>query len=104
MKIIKITMILALAALCSCAYYNAPTPYQRVTGLEGGYWDVHIADDIYMVKFAGNLDTSRDTIRANFARRAFEVCSENGYNDFEFFSKPPDVHENVYWSKIRCVQ
>ncbi len=103
MKILTITLILALAALCSCAYLNTPTPYQRMSGLEGGYWDVHIADDIYMIKFTGNLDTPRHTIKAHFARRASEVCSENGYNDFVFFNQPPDVLENVYWSKVRCI-
>ena len=104
MKIIRITVFLALAVLCSCMYLKDPTPYQRATGLEGGYWDVHIADDIYMVKFAGNLDTDRNTIKAFFYRRAEEVCAEHGYNDFEFFSRPPDVLENVYWSKIRCTR
>lgn len=105
MKILKITMFLALATLCSCMYFKQdPTPYQRAAGLEGGYWDVHVADDIYMVKFAGNLDTDRSTIKAHFYRRALEVCTEKGFNNFEFFSQPPDVLENVYWSKIRCIQ
>ena len=103
MKAIIVAMILALAALTSCAYLSSPTPYQRAQGLEGGYWDVHIADDIYMVKFAGNFETPRHTIKAYFYRRSQEVCAEHGYRDFEFFSQPPDVLENVYWSKIRCV-
>ena len=105
MKILRIFLLLAMVLmLCACYMKQAPTPYQRVSGLEGGYWDVHVADDVYMVKFTGNLDTERNIIKAHFARRAEEVCIQNGYRDFEFFSKPPDVLENVYWSKIRCIQ
>lgn len=104
MKILRILMVFALAILCSCVYMSQdPTPYKRMSGLQGGYWDVHIADDIYMVKFAGNLDTDRQIVKENLVRRAQEVCVENGFSDFEFFSRPPDVLENVMWSKIRCL-
>ena len=105
-KVLRILAIMGMgAALISCYLAKGePTPYPPASKGEGGYIDWHVAGDIYQVQFVGNLDTSRETIKEYWNRRAREVCIENGYTDFKPLGFTPDVAEQSFSAKIRCVK
>lgn len=105
-KVLRILAIMAIgAALISCYLAKGdPTPYQPAAEGNGGYIDWHVAGDIYQVQFAGNLDTSRETIKEYWNRRARELCIENGYTDFKPLGFTPDVAEQTYSAKIQCIK
>lgn len=105
-KVLRILAIMAIgAALISCYLAKGdPTPYQPAAEGNGGYIDWHVAGDIYQVQFAGNLDTSRETIKEYWNRRARELCIENGYTDFKPLGFTPHVAEQTYSAKIQCIK
>lgn len=105
-KGLKILIIIAASAVFISCYLakGDPTPYQPFGVAEGGYADWHVAGDIYHVEFAGNLDTSHETIIEYWNRRAKELCVENGYTDFKQLGFKPDIAEQTYSAKIRCLK
>ena len=74
----KAAIIAALVSLAGCG----ATPYQPMA-FKGGYRDTHIKDNIYFVEIATNAYTTQSTAAQYFHRRAQEVCTENGYRDYE---------------------
>ncbi len=71
---------LALAAVLSaCA--ARPTPYQPRDG-GFGYSQTQIDSKTWRVEFAGNLDTSRETVENYLLYRAAEIMLFGGHDDF----------------------
>jgi hypothetical protein len=66
-----------MLVLSSCA-----TPYQR-EGYSGGYTDNAIGSNRYLVHFSGNGYTAYSTVQSYAIQRAKEVCTENGFADFD---------------------
>lgn len=72
-KFIVLAMFLCLQG---CA-----TPYQRA-GFGGGFQELALNEDTYIVSFAGNGFTSSDKVNAYLLRRGAELTIEKGYNYF----------------------
>lgn len=70
--------IAGIAALAACA---APTPYQPADG-GYGYGQQQIEDNRYRITFAGNAETSRETVQNYLLFRAAEVTLESGHDYF----------------------
>lgn len=68
--------IALLLLLTSCV-----TPYQP-KGFRGGYEEVEVGTNKYMVSFTGNGNTSAITVQQYGLRRARELCNEKGFSDF----------------------
>ncbi|MEJ2362502.1 MAG: hypothetical protein P8Z75_14005 [Gammaproteobacteria bacterium] len=73
-------MTILVAAAFGCA---SVTPYQPAGSGPFGYHDAHIKGNVYYVEVRTNYVTSHTTTMEYFNRRAKEVCSENGYSDYE---------------------
>jgi hypothetical protein len=71
--------LLALLALAGCA--ASPTPYQPAAN-GYGFSQQQIEGNRYRVTFAGNGDTSLDTVRNYMLYRAAEVTVESGHDYF----------------------
>lgn len=81
MNYLKILLSVALlTTLSSCA-----TPYQPM-GVRGGYSDTPMGDGKYFIKVKVNGFTDSSTAHQYLLRRAYEVCTEAGYTDFEIQS------------------
>jgi predicted RNA-binding protein with PIN domain len=87
MRILLVLMFVSLLIIsCSLepAWLRVPTPYGRQgtiggDGVQQGYKDAHIRDNIYYVEVCCNYRTDRETAAQYFERRASELCTENGY-------------------------
>lgn len=73
MKRIFIPLVLLLQG---CA-----TPYQP-SGVSGGFSEMALANDVYIVSFRGNGFTSSDLVNAYLLRRGAELTKEKGYKYF----------------------
>jgi len=88
-----------LALLTGCA---TPTPYQPLgaggSRASGGYSNVRIAPNRYMVSFAGNSLTSRERVETYLLYRAAELTVEQGYDGFSIVERATDrnVETRVY--------
>lgn len=71
--------VLALLLVAGCA--ARPTPYQPATN-GYGFSDQQIESNRFRVTFAGNSDTSLDTVRNYMLYRAAEVTVESGHDYF----------------------
>lgn len=70
---------LVLMTLGAC---TSPTPYQPVA--DGfGYAEQQLEDNRYRVTFAGNADTSRDTVETYLLYRAAELTVDGGFDYFK---------------------
>ncbi len=105
-KILRILVVMAIGTVFISCYLakGDPTPYQPVGEGNEGYIDWHVSGDIYQVQFVGNLDTTHETIKEYWSRRAKELCIENGYTDFKPLGFTPDVAEQSYSAKIKCIK
>lgn len=72
MRTVFMLIIVALLT-ASCV---GPTPYEK------SYHDGYIKGNIYYVEVRTNGATSQVTAAQYFHRRAREVCSEHGYQDY----------------------
>jgi len=75
---LKKTLILCftLATLAGCS-----TPYQK-SGLGGGYTDMALNENTYLVSFRGNGLTTAGTVRKYLLRRSAELTLQKGYDYF----------------------
>lgn len=64
--------------LASCA---TPTPY-KPEGPQGGFTDMALNKDTYIVTFRGNTVTSPELVNSYLLRRGAELTLNNGYNYF----------------------
>ena len=81
----------ALLATAGCA--SQSTPYQPLSSasrVAGGYADRQLADDRFVVTFAGNELTSRETVESYLLYRAAELTVERGYDWFVIVDREMD--------------
>lgn len=80
---------LASVMTAGCASTGS-TPYQPLStsnAAAGGFTDQKIAEDRYMVTFAGNHLTSRETVESYLLYRAAELTLEQGYDWFTIIDR-----------------
>jgi hypothetical protein len=78
---------------------TGPTPYQPATGYgfnRTGYSDQRIEDNRYMVSFAGNSLTSRETVERYLLFRAAELTVQQGYDSFILVDRNTDRTTRTY--------
>ncbi len=88
MKRLTISAVAALA-LAACA---TATPYQPLGygSDRGGYAEQRLESNRYMVTFAGNSVTSRDTVEMYMLYRAAELTVRDGYDWFATVNRATD--------------
>jgi hypothetical protein len=79
--------MLAIAMMSGLSACATPTPYQpyraeMAGGVHGGYSDIRVAPDRFIVRFHGNSLTPRDQVESYMLYRAAEVTVQNGYDWF----------------------
>ena len=82
--------------LAGCA---SPTPYQPASGYgfnRNGYSDQRIEDNRYMVSFAGNSLTSRETVERYLLFRSAELTVQQGYDYFILVDRNTDRKVRTY--------
>jgi hypothetical protein len=90
----KIIFAFAFTAffVCGCV-----TPYQPM-GLEGGYSDVRLNKNTYLVRFKGNGFTDKYELGELILRRAADLTAQNGYRYFYINSGKQDVDSSVIYT------
>lgn len=76
---------LAVTAFLFSACSTTSTPYQPLSAssrVAGGFSDTRVAEGHYLVTFAGNTLTSRETVESYLLYRAAELTLEQGYDWF----------------------
>lgn len=86
-----VTAIAALAALGACA---TATPYQAATPSDRGYTDQQIEQNRWVVNFAGNSLTDRQTVETYLLYRAAELTVQTGYDNFRMVRRTTDADRN----------
>lgn len=93
-------MVAALAAstlmVAGCA---TETTYRPATGQgfnRTGYSDRQIEPGRFLVNFAGNSVTSRDTVERYLLFRAAELTLQNGYDYFVMANRDTDLQSRTY--------
>jgi hypothetical protein len=66
------------------------TPYQR-NGFGGGFSEMALANDAYMITFRGNGFTSAELVNAYLLRRGAELTKQKGYKYFIIMTGKQDV-------------
>ncbi len=97
-KIVKHPRVRALTALLAAGIAVAacatPTPYQPATGsgaYRTGFSDQQVENDRFMVRFAGNSLTSRDTVERYLLFRAAELTLQNGFDNFTLVTRDTET-------------
>ena len=83
-----IPALAALAALGACA---TATPYQAANTSDRGYSDQQVETNRWLVSFAGNSLTDRQTVETYLLYRAAELTSQNGYVHFRVVRRDTDT-------------
>ena len=93
-------VVAALAAstlmVAGCA---TETTYRPATGQgfnRTGYSDRQVEPNRFLVSFAGNSVTSRDTVERYLLFRAAELTLQNGYDYFVMASRDTDLQSRTY--------
>ncbi len=93
-------VVAALAAstlmVAGCA---TETTYRPATGQgfnRTGYSDRRIEPDRYLITFAGNSVTSRDTVERYLLFRAAELTLQSGYDYFVMANRDTDLQSRTY--------
>ena len=93
-------VVAALAAstlmVAGCA---TETTYRPATGQgfnRTGYSDRQVEPDRFLVSFAGNSVTSRDTVERYLLFRAAELTLQNGYDYFVMADRDTDLQSRTY--------
>ena len=77
----------ALALLGACA---TATPYQAASNSDRGYTNQQIENNRWMVSFAGNSMTDRQTVETYLLYRAAELTAQSGYDHFRMTRRATD--------------
>ncbi len=99
----RLILIAAVAAgALSLAACETATPYQplnaRGSQASGGYSERQIEANRFMVRFAGNSLTSRDTVERFLLYRSAQLTLQNGYDWFTTVERHTDRDTSVYAS------
>jgi len=100
----RLRRLLAAAPLAAALLVSActtPTPYQplaRGSQASGGYSEMRIEDNRWMVRFSGNSLTSRERVETYLLYRAAELTLQNGFDGFVMVHRDvdPNVRTTVY--------
>lgn len=86
---IALSALLAALFLGGCA---TSTPYRAAPEAEDyGYRDMSLTSDRYRVSFAGNSNTSRETVETYVLYRAAEVALDAGHDYFRLVSRDTEA-------------
>ena len=92
-----------LAAIASGAFVLSgcatETPYRPATGkgfYRTGYTDRQVEANRFLVTFAGNTVTERDTVERYLLYRAAQLTVENGYDFFVMVQRDTDRQARTY--------
>lgn len=85
----------ALAALALVGACATATPYQAATGSSRGYADQQIEQNRWMVSFAGNSLTDRQTVETYLLYRAAELTVQSGYDHFRMVRRTTDADTDL---------
>ena len=92
-----------LAALATSTLLVAgcatPTPYRPATGSgfsRTGFSEQQVAPDRFLVTFAGNSVTDRDTVERYLLFRAAELTLQRGYDYFVTVQRDTDRQQRIY--------
>lgn len=91
--------VIASTAAVAIAGCTTETTYRPATGSgfeRTGYSDRQIEPNRYMVSFAGNSYTSRETVERYLLYRAAELTVSHGYDHFILTDKDTDVRTRTY--------
>ena len=86
MRALLLALLVGLPLLSGCA--NRPTPYTPQRGV-GGYSDFPVGEDMFSVKFEGNVELDIHTFRMHLLRRASELTLGH---DFAYFIIMETMH------------
>ena len=99
---LRLRPLVAAAGLALLAGCTTATPYQPLgagsSRASGGFSDVRIAPNRFLVSFAGNSLTSRERVETYLLYRAAELTVEQGYDGFSIVERATDrnVETRVY--------
>jgi hypothetical protein len=88
--------VAATMALAACA---TETTYRPATGsgfARTGYSDRQLEPNRYMVSFAGNSYTSRDTVERYLLFRSADLTLSRGYDNFILLDRDTDLRTRTY--------
>lgn len=85
--------VVLLGGLAACA---TPTPYQPVVDDHGGYRTEKVGNEHFLVSFAGNEVTSRETVESFLLYRAAQVTVQSG-NDYFVVVNRDTERSTTYW-------
>jgi hypothetical protein len=78
-------LLMLAAAICAAAVVSAhaeTTPYQTAARTHYGYSETQTDANRFRVSFAGNADTSRETVELYLLYRSAEITLQRGYDYF----------------------
>ncbi|WP_182352151.1 hypothetical protein [Legionella sp. PC1000] len=91
-KIIPIISLIIMLFGCSTGYHP--------DGLTGGFSELQVANDTYVVKFQGNAYTNMDQAFKYALRRSAELTREKGYKYFKVISSSSNVNRSFYRTPV----
>ena len=80
----------AIATLAPLGACSTATPYQAASTSDRGYSDQQVETNRWMVSFAGNSLTDRQTVETYLLYRAAELTTQNGYDHFSVTQRDTD--------------
>lgn len=86
-KLKKISLFVFAICLVGCATAYKPK------GLNGGYSDIALGEDIYKVTFYGNRYTSAEQVENLLLKRCAEITLNNDYRYFVILDSKLDVEK-----------
>ena len=96
----RLLIVVAGMAALTLAACETATPYQPLNApgakASGGYSDRQIEPDRFVVRFAGNDLTSRETVERFLLLRAAELTVQHGYDWFTTTQRHTDKQTDVY--------
>lgn len=93
----KITALIALSiTLAGCA-----TGYHPVSRT-GGYDELMLSDDTYVVIFKGNAYTSQDKVIKYALRRCADLTKEKGYSYFDILKSSSSTSQYAYKTPVQA--
>ena len=89
------TIIPGLAALALLGACATATPYQPASVSDRGYSNQQIEENRWVVNFAGNSLTDRQTVETYMLFRAAELTVQNGYDNFRMVRRTTDADSRL---------
>lgn len=91
-KISALPLIVLLLNSCATGYH--------AEGFSGGYNQLRLSEDEYLVGFSGNAYTGMGKVHTFVMRRAAELTKEKGYKYFVVLNRSDQVDQSSYRTPI----